>query len=405
MRTSMPEPTRDGRLRVVIGRLSPEIDGGRFAIKRVAGEKVVVEADVFADGHDQVSCQILYWLDENQPQVSPMKPLGNDRWRGEFSVAELGKYRYTVEGWIDRFQTWRKDLEKRIAAKQDVSVDLLIGAGLIEAAAGRAQSEHAKLLLDWAKRVRRSTQDDSQKTIALDTDLLQLVQLYPERELATRYDKQLTVIVDREKAGFSAWYEIFPRSCSSDPKRHGTLRDCEQHLPYIASMGFDVVYLPPIHPIGRTFRKGRNNSVPAQPDDVGSPWAIGAAEGGHKSVHPQLGTLEDFKHLVRAAAEKQLEVALDLAFQCSPDHPYIQEHPEWFSWRPDGTLKTAENPPKRYEDIVNFDFLGPTHESLWAELKSVVLFWVAAGVKIFRVDNPHTKPVTFWAWLISEVQS
>src|SRR5262252_8921238 len=225
MRTSMPEPTRDGRLRVVIGRLSPEIDGGRFAIKRVAGEKVVVEADVFADGHDQVSCQILYWLDENQPQVSPMKPLGNDRWRGEFSVAELGKYRYTVEGWVDRFQTWRKDLQKRIAAKQDVSVDLLIGAGLIEAAAGRAKGEDAKVLLDWAGKLRRSKQDESKNVIAAGADLQQLVQQYPERELATRYAKDLTVIVDRAKAGFSAWYEVFPRSCAAEQTRHGSLQD------------------------------------------------------------------------------------------------------------------------------------------------------------------------------------
>jgi starch synthase (maltosyl-transferring) len=400
----MPEPTRDGRLRVVIGRLSPEIDGGRFAIKRVAGEKVVVEADVFADGHDQVSCQILYWRDENQPQVSPMKPLGNDRWRGEFSVAELGKYRYTVEGWVDRFQTWRKDLEKRIAAKQDVSVDLLIGAGLIEAAAGRAQSEHAKLLLDWAKRVRRSTQDESQKTIALDTDLLQLVQLYPERELATQYDKHLTVVVDREKAGFSAWYELFPRSCSSDPKRHGTLRDCEQRLPYIASMGFDIVYLPPIHPIGRTFRKGRNNSVPAQPDDVGSPWAIGAAEGGHKSIHPQLGTLEDFQRFHTKAADHGLEVALDMAFQCSPDHPYVQQHREWFRSRPDGSIQYAENPPKKYQDIYPLDFETTQWQSLWEELKSVFLFWIEQGVRIFRVDNPHTKAFAFWEWVIAEIK-
>lgn len=400
----MAELTKDGRLRVVIARLSPEIDGGRFAIKRVAGEQVVVEADVFADGHDQVSCHILFWRDENQLQVSPMEPLGNDRWRGEFSVAELGRYQYTVEGWIDRFRTWRKDLEKRIAAKQDVSVDLLIGARLIEVAAARAKGEDAKLLREWAKKVRGSTQDESQKTIALDTDLLTLVQLYPERELATRYDKQLTVIVDREKAGFSAWYEVFPRSCSPGNKCHGSLRDCEQWLPYIASMGFDVVYLPPIHPIGKTFRKGKNNSVPAQSDDVGSPWAIGSTEGGHKSIHPQLGTLEDFQRLCTKAAEHGLEVALDIALQCSPDHPYVLLHREWFSTRPDGSIQYAENPPKKYQDIYPLDFETAQWQSLWQELKSIFLFWIEQGVRIFRVDNPHTKAFPFWEWVITEIK-
>ena len=400
----MSEPTTDGRLRVVITRLSPEIDGGRFAIKRVSGEKVVVEADVFADGHDQVCCQILYWRDGNQPQVSPMKPLGNDRWRGEFSVAESGRYQYTVEGWIDRFGTWRKDLQKRIAAKQDVSVDLLIGAGLIEAAAGRAKGEDAKVLLDWAQRLRTSEQDESQKSIALDADLLKLIQLYPERELATQYDKRLTVIVDREKAGFSAWYELFPRSCSAERNRHGTLQDCEQCLPYIAAMGFDVVYLPPIHPIGKTFRKGKNNSVPARLDDVGSPWAIGSSEGGHKSIHPQLGTMEDFRRFLTKAADLGLEVALDIALQCAPDHPYVQEHREWFSSRPDGSIQYAENPPKKYQDIYPLDFTTPQWQSLWQELKSIFLFWIEQGVRIFRVDNPHTKAFAFWEWVIPEIK-
>jgi starch synthase (maltosyl-transferring) len=400
----MSEPTTDGRLRVVITRLSPEIDGGRFAIKRVSGEKVVVEADVFADGHDQVCCQLLFWRDGNQPQVSPMKLLGNDRWRGEFSVAESGRYQYTVEGWIDRFQTWRKDLQKRIAAKQDVAVDLLIGAGLIEAAAGRAKGEDAKVLLDWAQRLRGSKQDESQKSIALDVDLLKLIQLYPDRGLATQYDKSLTVIVDREKAGFSTWYELFPRSCSAEQNRHGTLKDCEQWLPYIASMGFDVVYLPPIHPIGKTFRKGKNNSVPAHLDDVGSPWAIGSSEGGHKSIHPQLGTMEDFRRFLTKAADHGLEVALDIALQCAPDHPYVQEHREWFSSRPDGSIQYAENPPKKYQDIYPLDFATAQWQSLWQELKSIFLFWIEQGVRIFRVDNPHTKAFAFWEWVITEIK-
>jgi len=403
-RKSMSETAIDGRLRVVIARLSPEIEGGRFAIKRVAGETVVVEADVFADGHDQVACQILFWQDEGQPKVSSMKPLGNDRWRGEFSVEKPGRYHYTVEGWVDRFQTWWKDLEKRIAAKQDISTDLLIGAGLIEAAAGRAKGEDAKVLLDWAGKLRRSKQDESKNVIAAGADLQQLVQQYPERELATRYAKELTVIVDRAKAGFSAWYEVFPRSCAAEQTRHGSLQDCAQWLPYIASMGFDVVYLPPIHPIGKSFRKGKNNSLPAQPDDVGSPWAIGSAEGGHKSIHPQLGTLEDFRRFRSKAADHGLEVALDIALQCAPDHPYVQQHREWFSTRPDGSIQYAENPPKKYQDIYPLDFETAQWQALWEELKSVFLFWIEQGVRIFRVDNPHTKAFAFWEWVIAEIK-
>ena len=401
----MSKPTGDGRLRVVIARLSPEIDGGRFPIKRVVGEKVVVEADVFADGNDLVACRLLYWRDGTDPQVSPMKPLGNDRFRGEFCVAKLGGYRYMVEGWIDRFQTWRKDLEKRIVAGQDVSVDLLIGVGLIEGAAARAKGADAEALLEWARRVRESAKEASQAAIALDLDLLTLVQQYPDRALATRYDKELSVVVDRQQAGFSAWYEVFPRSCSANPKRHGTFQDCEQWLPYIASMGFDVVYLPPIHPIGNTFRKGKNNSVSAQPEDVGSPWAIGSPEGGHKSVHPELGTLDDFRRFLAKAAEHGLEVALDIALQCSPDHPYAQQHREWFSTRPDGSIQYAENPPKKYQDIYPLNFETAQWQALWEELKSIFLFWIEQGVHIFRVDNPHTKAFPFWEWLIAEIKA
>ncbi|HXJ10725.1 MAG TPA: alpha-1,4-glucan--maltose-1-phosphate maltosyltransferase [Candidatus Limnocylindrales bacterium] len=401
----MSEATSNGRLRVVIARLSPEIDCGRFAIKRVKGEKVVVEADVFADGHDQVACQLLYWQDGNEPQVSPMKPLGNDRWRGEFCVLKLGRYTYTIEGWVDHFQTWRQDLGKRISAKQDISVDLQIGAGLIEEAAARANGKDGEILLDWARRLRESKQLESQTAIALDTDLLALVQLYPERELVTRYDKQLSVVVDRDKAGFSSWYEVFPRSCSPDQKRHGTFRDCERWLPYIASMGFDVLYLPPIHPIGRTFRKGRNNTLPAESGDVGSPWAIGSVEGGHKSIHPELGTLEDFRRFLAKAADHGLEVALDIALQCSPDHPYVREHPEWFSTRPDGSIQYAENPPKKYQDIFPLNFATAHWQALWDELKSIFLFWIEQGVRIFRVDNPHTKAFPFWEWVITEIKN
>src|SRR5215472_13383310 len=340
-------PTMDGRHRVVIARLSPEIDCGRFAIKRIIGETVVVEADVFGDSHDQVACRILYWQDGHEVQTSPMRPIGNDRWRGEFLVTEPGAYRYMVEGWIDHFETWCRDLEKRISAGQDVSVDVLIGAGLIERAAERATGEDAKLLRNWAQKLREYKSGVSGTAVALDTKLRQLIQYYPDRNLASQYNKQLSVIVDREKARFSTWYELFPRSCSAQPGRHGTFRDCEEWLPYVASMGFDVIYLPPIHPIGKTFRKGRNNSLPAQPDDVGSPWAIGSTEGGHKSIHPDLGTLQDFRRFVSKAVDLGVEVALDIALQCTPDHPYVQQHREWFNTRPDGTIQYADIPHRQ----------------------------------------------------------
>jgi starch synthase (maltosyl-transferring) len=394
----------EGRRRVAIERVSPEIDCGRFPIKRVVGETVLVEADVFADGHDQVACRVLYWQDPKNLQTVPMMPLPNDRWRAEFPVEKLGQYQYTIEGWVDHFQTWRNALVKRVAAQQDVHVELLMGADLIEEAAKEAPANEAGLLRQWAKRLRDAKDKPQGAEIALEEELLGIIRRYPVRNLATRYDKDLNITVDREKARFSTWYEVFPRSFSPQAGRHGTFRDCESVLPYIASMGFDVVYLPPVHPIGRSFRKGKNNSTEPQPTDVGSPWAIGSTEGGHKSIHPQLGTLEDFKHF-RSAAEKQgLEVALDIAFQCSPDHPYVREHPEWFRKRPDGTIQYAENPPKKYQDIFPLDFESAQWRALWEELKSIFDFWIEQGVRIFRVDNPHTKPFSFWEWVIGEIK-
>ena len=395
----------NGQRRVAIEKVSPEIDCGAFPIKRVVGETVVVEADVFADGHDQVVCQLLY-LREGQKewQSSPMTALGNDRWRGEFPVPKAGRYEYTIEGWIDRFQTWRNGLIKRIDARQDVRIDLLIGAELIEGAAVRAKGEDAGLLRQWARRIREEKEMQSATSLALEEELFRAMQRHPDRQFATRYEKPLAALVDREKAGFSTWYEVFPRSCSPEAGRHGTFRDCESWLPYIASMGFDVVYLPPVHPIGRAFRKGKNNSVVAEPEDVGSPWAIGSEEGGHTSIHPQLGTLEDFRHFVSAAAKHGLEVALDIAFQCTPDHPYVKQHPEWFRKRPDGTIQYAENPPKKYQDIYPLDFESEDWRALWDELKNVFQFWIDQGVRIFRVDNPHTKPFSLWEWVIGEIK-
>ena len=400
----MAEQRVEGRKRVVIERVSPEIDCGRFPIKRVVGDTVVVEADVFADGHDQIGCQILYWQDEKKVTTTPMKPLENDRWRAEFSVEALGRYYYTVEGWIDPFETWRVALLKRAAASQDVRVELLLGTDLIAEVAAQAMGEDARLLRQWAIRLREAKDKPEGAAIALEEGLLELVRRYPVKHFASRYGKQLMAMVDREAARFSTWYEVFPRSCARQAGRHGTFRDCELWLPHIASMGFDVVYLPPIHPIGREFRKGKNNSPNSQPTDPGSPWAIGSAEGGHKSIHPNLGTLADFKHFVSAAGKQGLEVAIDIAFQCAPDHPYVREHPEWFRKRPDGTIQYAENPPKKYQDIYPLDFESAEWRALWEELKSVFDYWIDQGVLIFRVDNPHTKPFPFWEWAIAEIK-
>jgi starch synthase (maltosyl-transferring) len=400
----LPDALEDGRKRVVIEGVKPEIDCGRYPIKRVAGENVVVEAAVFADGHDHVACQLLYWHENQAPQAVPMKALGNDLWRAEFCARELGIYEYTIEGWIDRFDTWRSDLIKRIGAGQDVDVAMLIGAQLVEDAATRASGVDAELLRLVARQLRDKKDPEARKTTALDEKLLSAVQRYPESLLATRYAKNLQVTVDREKARFSAWYEVFPRSCATEPGRHGTFADCTARLPYIASMGFDVVYLPPIHPIGRAFRKGKNNSVSAKPDDVGSPWAIGSEEGGHTAIHPQLGTLEDFKKFIAAAASHGLEVALDIAFQSTPDHPYVKRHREWFRTRPDGTIQYAENPPKLYQDIYPLDFESQEWRTLWVELRNVVVYWAEQGVRIFRVDNPHTKPFMFWEWFIAGIK-
>jgi starch synthase (maltosyl-transferring) len=396
-----------GRERVIIEGVKPEIDAGCFPIKRTVGETVVVEADIFAEGHDVLSGVLRHRheADEHWSEV-PLKFLGNDRWRAEFSVARLGRHRCTLEAWVDRFQTWRRDLARKAEAGHDVAVDLLIGAGLVEEASRRASGADARALRDQgaALRVDRPSDPSERIRVALADDLSLLMARYPDRRYATSYGKELQVAVDRERARFSTWYEMFPRSCAPAPGIHGTFKDCEERLPYVAEMGFDILYFSPIHPIGRTHRKGKNNSPVAGPDDPGSPWAIGAEEGGHKAIHPQLGTLEDFRRLLAKARDYGIEIALDIAFQCSPDHPYVKEHPEWFRWRPDGTIQYAENPPKKYEDIYPFDFGTENWQQLWEELKSIFLFWVAQGVRIFRVDNPHTKPFRFWEWVIAEIK-
>jgi starch synthase (maltosyl-transferring) len=349
------------RARVIIENLSPQVDCARYPVKRVIGDEVVVEADVFSDGHDVVSCALLYRpANEKEWTRATMVPLGNDRWRGKFLVRSLGRYFYTVSGWIDHLASWRRDIAKKEEAGQDISVDLLRGKEL--------------------------------ERTGLDPQLI------------VQHEPAVPIEVDRVRARFSSWYELFPRSASPDPQRHGTFADVTALLPQIAEAGFDVLYMPPIHPIGRAERKGPNNRVGAGKNDPGSPWAIGGTEGGHKSLHPELGSMQDFDRLVARARELKIDIALDIAFQCSPDHPYVREHPEWFSKRPDGTIQYAENPPKKYQDIYPFNFETQAWRELWQELASVVKFWAEHGVRVFRVDNPHTKPFVMWDWLIAEVK-
>jgi starch synthase (maltosyl-transferring) len=395
----------EGRKRVTIENVKPEIDCGSFPIRRVIGEKVVVEADIFSDGHDSLSARLLYkHKGDLQWKELPLTATGNDRWRGEFTVQEPGVYDYTLRGWVDHFRTWQKDLKKKYDAGNETGTDFLIGVEHIRRALGRSSGRDRTRLEDIINVLKVEKDRDKAVTIATAEELGSLMEVYADHEIATTYEKVLSVVVDRERALFSSWYEMFPRSCSPEEGRHGTFRDCEDLLPYIHKMGFDVLYLPPVHPIGRENRKGKNNSLTVASDDVGSPWAIGSDAGGHKSIHPDLGTLDDFIRFIDKAKEHGLEVAMDLAFQCSPDHPYVKEHPEWFTWRPDGSIQYAENPPKKYEDIIPLNFETENWQELWNEMRDVVFFWIGKGIRIFRVDNPHTKPFAFWQWLIDEVR-
>jgi starch synthase (maltosyl-transferring) len=399
-------PEADGApSRVVIEGVAPEIDGGRFPVKRAVGEEVIVSADIFAEGHDLLNAIVKYrTVGAREWSESPMVPLVNDRWTGRFGVDELGRYEYTVEAWVDRFRSWLKELSKKSDAGQDVSSELLEGAEQVREAAGRARGPDADWLREQARIIRDATDPAARLRAALTPQLASTMARHPDRTGSRTYERSLGVVVERERARYGAWYEMFPRSCSPEPGRHGTLKDVEARLPYIAGMNFDVLYLPPIHPIGRSYRKGPNNTLEVGPGDPGSPWAIGSEFGGHKAIHPELGTLEEFDRLVAAANRLGIEVALDIAFQCSPDHPYVREHPQWFRHRPDGTIKYAENPPKKYQDIYPLDFECDDWRALWDELRDIFLFWVDRGVKIFRVDNPHTKPFAFWDWVIAEVQ-
>jgi starch synthase (maltosyl-transferring) len=392
--------------RVVIEDVSPQVDGGRFAAKRAVGESVDVEATIAAEGHDLLAARVR-WRRAGDPAWHDvaMEALGNDRWTASFVVDTLARHEFTVEAWVDRFATWHRGLARKVEAGHDVANELLEGAALIRTAAAQADGADAAWLAARADLLAGSGTLADRSAAALDPELARAMARHPDRSGAATLAHPLPIEVEVERAAFGAWYECFPRAMSPDPARLGTLRDLTDRLGYVAGMGFDVLYLPPVHPIGTSYRKGPNNTLVAGPGDPGSPWAIGAADGGHTAVHPELGTLADFDALVVRAGELGLAVALDIAFQCSPDHPWVREHPEWFRHRPDGSIQYAENPPKRYQDIYPFEFEGEAWEALWAALRDVVLFWVGHGVTIFRVDNPHTKPFAFWEWLIAEVRA
>jgi starch synthase (maltosyl-transferring) len=393
---------KDLRRSVVIENVAPTVDGGRYPIKREVGDPVEVTADVFKEGHDVLAVFLKYRrADEAGWREVPMRFVDNDRWAGTFTVDDNARYLYTIEALSDPFRSWLADLGKRVAAGQDVQSELLEGVALVQAALDGAAGADIPALRGWVERLGQASQRDA-VAAASDEALAVLMDRYLDRTDATGAEREYEVVADRERARFASWYEFFPRSGVAG--RHGTFRDAERQLERAAAMGFDVVYLPPIHPIGRTHRKGRNNTLTAGPGDHGSPWAIGATEGGHDAVHPDLGTLADFDRFVARARALGLEVALDFAIQCSPDHPWVREHPEWFFHRPDGSIKYAENPPKKYQDVYPVNFYGDDPRPLWQEMKRVVEFWIDHGVLTFRVDNPHTKPVKFWEWLIREVQ-
>ena len=411
----------EGRSRVVIEEVQPVVNAGRYPACRVKGDLVEVSAAVFADGHDHVAARVLYRHSSKSVwQEGPLTALTNDVWQGQFPVTELGTWKFKVQGWVDHFDTWCSDLRKRLAAQpdpahpdpaiqdQNIPLALRSGALLLEQASCRAADAHMRLLQAAGKELKNlAGQNLAHYEYPVSTEVFEVANRYPDLSFVTTTE-EFSLWVDRERARYSTWYELFPRSTSPIAGAHGTLRDVEAQLPEIARMGFDVLYFPPIHPIGSAFRKGPNNSTQAKPGDLGSPWAIGArgtdTEGGHKAIHSELGTLADFDHLVKAASSHGIELALDIAFQCSPDHPWVLQHPEWFISRPDGTIQYAENPPKKYQDIYPLNFESTDWRGLWQELYSVFEFWIKRNVKIFRVDNPHTKALPFWEWCIGELR-
>lgn len=405
MSSAHESSTDDGRRRVIIEDPAPSVDGGRHPAKRVRGDRLDAECDLLVDGHDAIAGRALVRRPGASAwQAAPLAPIGNDRYRASIVLDAVGRWELTFEAWVDAYTTWRTGTEKKRAAGQDISVELLIGAELLEAAAARGEADVAPHLARAAEVVADGGRGHEERfAAATSARVIDAMGRAPCLTNATRAERVLSVIVDPPRARFSAWYELFPRSCGP-AGQHGTLRDVEGRLDYVAKMGFDVLYLPPIHPIGTSFRKGPNNSLTAGPGDPGSPWAIGGEAGGHDAIHPELGTLADFRRLRDAARARGIELAMDIAFQASPDHPYVTEHPEWFARRPDGTIQYAENPPKKYQDVYPFDFESDDWRGLWDALLGVFLFWCDQGVRVFRVDNPHTKPLPFWEWCIGEVK-
>lgn len=394
-----------GKRRIVITNIIPQVENGAYPAKAVLDEIVPISADIFCDGHDMPGASVLLkHQKERQWKEHPMLPLGNDRWVYEFSPGKTGFYQFQIMGWVAHFATWRRDLEKRIAAGEEVGIDLLVGAELMEQAGERAAAADRQKLLRWAAQLKQTPDPRGILRLLNSAEVNAVVSRSRDASLRTVSAGSYEIEVEGRKAGFSTWYELFPRSAGSEQAKHGTFRDVEKLLPRVARMGFDVLYLPPIHPIGETKRKGRNNALTTTTDDPGSPWAVGSRLGGHKAIHPELGTLDDFRSLVEKAKQHDIDIALDIAFQCAPDHPYVREHPQWFKWRPDGTVQYAENPPKKYEDILPFNFECDDWQSLWNELKSIVEYWIGQGVVIFRIDNPHTKPFAFWEWMIKSVR-
>lgn len=391
--------------RIIIENVLPQLDGGAFAIKRIVGQKVRVTASVFSDGHDVIQCAVKFkHQSDKQWQEIRMIPADNDDWYCEFKVEKQGTYTYFVEGWVDYALNWQHGTERKIFDSQQVKSELLEGAEYVKEILKLASKKEKKYLDTVVKLFTTESEYDNGVREAISHELTQIFKKYPTRFLANQ-SQELQVYVDREKALFSTWYEFFPRSASQEEGKHGTFKDCETLLPRVAAMGFDTLYFPPIHPIGEVNRKGKNNATNAEPGDVGSPWGIGSQYGGHKATHPELGTIEDFKSLVKTAKDLGIEVAMDYALQAAPDHPYVKEFPQWFKWRPDGTVQYAENPPKKYQDILPIYFESSDWKNLWKELLDVALFWVEeCGIRVFRVDNPHTKPFYFWGWLIAEIK-
>ena len=391
--------------RIIIENVKPQLDGGIFYVKRVVNQWVDVTSDVFSDGHDVIACEVLYKHEsEKSFETVRMESKGNDEWQARFQVTKQGHYVYKIRGWVDYALNWQHGTERKIQDNQYVKSELLEGAEYCAEILSKVSKEEKVYLKNAITAFQDENRYDEAVQIALSSELHQIFTTYPTRKLAEE-SAELKVYVDRQKALFSTWYEFFPRSASQNPGQHGTFKDCERLLPRVLEMGFDTLYFPPIHPIGEVNRKGKNNSTTAQPGDVGSPWGIGSHHGGHKSIHPELGSVDDFISLVNKAKEMGIEVAMDFALQAAPDHPWVKEHPQWFKWRPDGTVQYAENPPKKYQDIQPIYFESEDWKNLWNELLDSALYWVeTCGIRIFRVDNPHTKPYHFWGWLIAEIK-